>query len=327
MCCLVFQVIKDVVAIHRVGQWTDERNPILDLKLQADNLARSRDANMPRSQDVNMPRLQDANTPRSHDAHLATNRNCCCHLSGASGLDGGRDLLPSESSDAVSRMECSQDAHKQCRQKVPEESEGTDMCDSEAVLGSGEAAELTPDTDIQKKQSNESLSWTVAAEDIADSSACTGAGLSQRSSSSGRPVSDTPTHLVKDTPDDSGTSEPSAKRLKTQTNGTHGSCAVGSPSTISTSTVAEPVLEPENLQRNMSLEERVRASEDRLQEVTHPGFDINKWVPDPHCAECTKTYLDPDPHKLMIYLHALRYTVSYIQHLVLLSRDTHLCIC
>lgn len=45
-------------------------------------------------------------------------------------------------------------------------------------------------------------------------------------------------------------------------------------------------------------------------ELKYPAFVREKWIPDENCPECRKTFLDPSPSDLIMYLHALKYQVQ-----------------
>ncbi|KAJ8302451.1 hypothetical protein KUTeg_018847 [Tegillarca granosa] len=46
---------------------------------------------------------------------------------------------------------------------------------------------------------------------------------------------------------------------------------------------------------------------DPRKKLDHPGFDLNKWIPDEKCDDCKTLFDEPGKKDLILYLHALKY--------------------
>ena len=51
---------------------------------------------------------------------------------------------------------------------------------------------------------------------------------------------------------------------------------------------------------------------DNPRSIKYNSFDESRWIPDENCSSCKKKYLDPEPSHLIMYLHALRYSVRIL---------------
>ena len=53
-----------------------------------------------------------------------------------------------------------------------------------------------------------------------------------------------------------------------------------------------------------------------VKNVARPSYDPSKMTIDHNCAECRERYRDPAVEELTMYLHALRYEVSYARLMI-----------
>lgn len=58
-------------------------------------------------------------------------------------------------------------------------------------------------------------------------------------------------------------------------------------------------------EQNMS--DNTDSQTDPRKKLDHPGFDLNKWIPDEKCDDCKTLFDEPGKKDLILYLHALKY--------------------
>ena len=56
-------------------------------------------------------------------------------------------------------------------------------------------------------------------------------------------------------------------------------------------------------------------SPDKFTTKKTPDTQLSDTQSDPHCYECTLKYRDPSPAELVMFLHALKYQVGYLNHM------------
>lgn len=85
---------------------------------------------------------------------------------------------------------------------------------------------------------------------------------------------------------------------------------------VDTSTDVEAASEggqADQLDSITSLSKQEHTAQVKNSAATHlPVFDPSKVTFDPECRDCKRTFRNPEPEELMIYLHAYCYQVSFL---------------